>query len=275
MAISIFTVVLALLALVISPPSSAGLTYTDTGSEASYEIGYYGIRVHATWVITPNLDTTTVIPCPKSFCMYGLLWRYDERPLNNTMVVMPVGGFGTGPGDTATYIYTTPGMTWAQASDAFAAKFGSSGTVSRFYARNPPFQEYCVGAVANWRDPDLFRESSSSCTTIPLVPVMCSMTGTVEIDHGVLNPSQMAGHTASATGRLSCSRPATIRVRVIPPTVDLGGGWMSTLQIDGVGDGGTITTSGSTDLSFVSRLSGSSTTTGPLTGTSIVILDAE
>lgn len=251
------------------PSHASSITLTDVSVERGWSGGYWGVRIESSWATVPSYNPDGVIPPCSRTCTFGLMRRYLDT-LNKRIYIYPIN-YLTG----AKVIEVTPGMTWAQANDAFIAKFGSTGAFVEQNTIYPSFQEFCVGALSTPMRGELFLESPSSCTINPQVPVTCTVTGTVEIDHGVLNPSQMAGHTATATGRLSCSRAATMRVRVIPPTVDLGGGWMSTLQIDGVGDGGTITTSGSSDLSFVSRLSGSSTTTGPLTGTSIVILDAE
>ena len=257
---------LLLLSNIISVSAHAGALFTDVSVESRYYPPYWGLQVNGTWSIAPSPTPDVVIPCSIA-CYYGLYVKY-HMPTQVFNYSQPVGN---------KIIAITPGMTWGEAAAAFQARFGSSGTVTDDWNSPPKDWTFC-GAVGQGNvsiTEPLIVESTSSCTVAPLVPVSCTMSSTTEIDHGVLNPSQMAGHTATATGRLSCSRPATMRVRVIPPTVDLGGGWMSTLQIDGVGDGGTITTSGSSDLSFVSRLSGSSTTTGPLTGTSIVILDAE
>jgi len=251
------------------PSHASSIAITDVSVESRYFPPYWGVHIEASWATVPSYNPDGVIPCSGQLeCIFGLMRRYMD-PLNG-IFTYPINYLFD-----SKVIAVPSGMTWAQANDAFIAKFGSTGAFVEQNTIYPSFQEFCVGALSTPMRGELFLESPSSCTINPQVPVTCTVTGTVEIDHGVLNPSQMAGHTATATGRLSCSRAATMRVRVIPPTVDLGGGWMSTLQIDGVGDGGTITTSGSSDLSFVSRLSGSSTTTGPLTGTSIVILDAE
>ncbi len=253
------------------PLGSTAIVFTDVETEGVYLPPYYGTRVHYSWTAIPSPHPDQVIPCPNAACFYGPSFRYISN----------LNGWGAEPlGFTqgGAYILIPRGTTWGEAASLHAAQFGTSGTGTTTWNIRPREVLFCGGAVPDlwWgHGGTIFTETPSACTIVPTTPVSCTITSSLEIDHGVLNPSQMAGHTATATGRLSCSRAATMQVRVIPPTVDLGGGWISTLEIDGVGDGGTITTSGSSDLSFVSRLSGSSTTTGPLTGTSIVILDAE
>ncbi|BEO21305.1 hypothetical protein SMQC19_46520 (plasmid) [Serratia marcescens] len=255
----LFLLLPAVTGLLHIPHALSTLVVTDVSSEFAIVQGYPGTRVTAAWDTIPNVHPDEIINCPYANCYYGVGVRHNGGgPIAVTM---------------DKNIHITYPTTWGQAAALFKSRYGDSGTYSESWTTRPSFWQFCA-SVASWRGTSYHvMETNSSCTPVPITPVSCSITGAVEIDHGVLDSQQLDGHVASGVGRLNCSRPATLSISVIPPVIDLAPGLQSTLQINGLSNGDTITTTGSTDLSFVSRLSGSSTIPGVITGSSIVIMN--
>lgn len=222
-------------------------------------------RVSITWsAIGPG--STSVIPCPAPSCYYGIFAYYNQSP----------GGAQTSYDyfGRSLKVRVARGTTWGQAASDFTARFGASGSSSWQWSWRPSIWDICVGAtpgVVGKETPML--ERPSSCTVVPPSGTTCNVTGNITINHGLLSASNVAGHSAASQGVLTCSQKATLRLRILPSVIDLGGGWSSSVQINGVSDGGSVTTEGSTNLSFVSQLSGDGETRGVHSGSSIVIFD--
>ncbi|QJU38090.1 MrpH family fimbial adhesin [Serratia marcescens] len=255
------------------------------GENASGAIGVQAERIK----ITPSTDTidftvhywdeddNTPSPCnPKTLCLVAVGWQYEGQvgtlvetlniyPSNNVKTVGEIGklyrarfgiphsGVKSGP-----TIGNRPGQ-----KICFAMKYRSSGTPS-----------YNVPALM----------PGDSCTYIdPIDPVACYVhaPSTININHWVVNASDLNNSIASENVRVTCNKRANIRIRVTDTEIRMkkpngaDGNVSSKIYLNGdyfmtplvVNDIGSV-------LNVESRLSSSGDVSGGvLSGSTVMIVD--
>lgn len=218
-----------------------------------------------------------LVPCTAS-CFYGLMLYYGGVPAKpdapksvHTLFGLHNGKFITWDGP----------MTWAEAHQKFIQKFGMNTAISWQWNWRPKNWDVCMGvlsgAVNAVRPGAPLTLDGASCTPIPPSPSpSCTLTGSLTIDHGLLAPNSTNNNFASTDTTLQCDGSASLRVMMLPDRIDLGGGVVSTLSVNGVASGGVVTSNGGARvISFESRLSSTGALSGVHSGSGIIILAVE
>ncbi|HAU5563190.1 TPA: hypothetical protein JD264_05175 [Serratia fonticola] len=157
------------------------------------------------------------------------------------------------------------------ATRLFAARFGRSGVFS-WYVGGVIIAQFCPSYTLNTGGGDLYRPIGA-CRSSGYVRPTCSFSGNAYIDHGSIAPKDVAGHVASTSTSVQCDRSASVRISSAP-NINLGSGVQSTIRIDGVGQGGSITfPAGTSSRTISSTLQGTPSSTGKISGSSVVIVD--
>jgi len=157
------------------------------------------------------------------------------------------------------------------ATQLFAARFGRSGIFS-WYVGGVVVTQFCPAYTMNMGGGDLYRPIGT-CRYPGYVRPTCSFSGNAYIDHGSIAPKDVAGHVASTLTSVQCDRSASVRISSAP-NINLGSGVQSTIRIDGVGQGGSMTfPAGTSSRTISSTLQGTPSSTGKISGSGVVIVD--
>lgn len=222
-------------------------------------------------------DDNTPSPCIGStYCYVAVGWHYENQPgvlveslvVNINKNVRTVGEIGR----------------------LYREKFGMphSGVKSGKTIGNRPGQKICFAmkyqatGTPSMDVPALMP--GNSCTYIdPIDPVACYVhaPSTININHGVVNASELSNSTASENVRVTCNKRANVRVRVTDTEIRMkksngtdgnvsskiylnGNYFMTTLVADDIGS----------MLNIESRLSSSGDVSGGvLSGSTVMIVD--
>jgi len=122
----------------------------------------------------------------------------------------------------------------------------------------------------------------NSCSNVPWTNVTCNVTDpALQISHGDLRDTDVRGHKASVTTRVTCSNDAIVTFRVNEPRIYLGNGVSTDISINGMamGSGGGSVRYGvpdwGLDVKIESQLITVNPQPGPLSGTLIVFVNLE
>lgn len=231
--------------------------------------------VFVEWNSIQQPDDNNIIPCAGgTFCKYGIMMYHSTKiGIDNRVSAI----FGYGAPDISRMISVPRNMTWSQAAKAFIEAHGASGASIWYrWAWRPQFWELCIGAgmVSPQRKPP-FLSSNNTCQTIPPSPTACNVDGRADIVHGLISSDKINGHKASTLLYMNCTAPAEVKLRILPEKIDLGGGVTSQVTVNGVGNGGIISSTGNTTLTVQSQLSSTGASPGAHVGSGVILFDVQ
>ncbi|MFC0226485.1 hypothetical protein [Serratia aquatilis] len=219
-------------------------------------------------------ENNNVIPCAgHQLCVYGV-FVYFLSGLNDKRTDV----FSIDRDQYRRTIRVYAGMTWSQAAEAFIRTYGPSGRSGpSIWAWQPKFWQLCMAAgyTATVTIGPPYLASGGTCQTIPQVPTACNVEGRADIVHGLISSDKINGHKASTLLYMNCTAPAEVRLRILPEKIDLGGGVTSQVTVNGLGNGGIISSTGNTTLTVQSQLSSTGASPGAHVGAGVIMFDVQ
>lgn len=250
--------------------SHAALTPVVTSATATA-----GARPWVTvkWTTVETEGDSSIIPSTP-LGQYGLVLYYANSPPNEGYDRLHLNALYN------TTFVSSQGLSWNAAAERFILAYGRSGSATWVWDWRPAVWQVCIGSSAapSYTRPHVgapITAKGSVCVDIPPAPSACTPAGSAMINHGTLTRSLVDGNRASTKITLQCSEPATVKLQIQPPKIDLGGGVYSTLTVNGLKSGGIIKGDGSTVLNIESVLEGTQGTAGMHSGSSVLMLDVQ
>lgn len=184
-----------------------------------------------------------------------------------------------------TMIRIEPEDTWGTLAGRYGKAVGANGT--GIWGHYTPSSFYTliractvvsrVSVVTTYNTSDVVPDQLS-CSNIPQKPdpAKCDLEtmGSNTIDHGTLLDTEVNGHTKTATITLRCTKPASVKFRLLNHPVELGNGISSTVAIEG-SESPVIAVKDFKSVTIASRLSALNPTAGRFSGNVIVIANVQ
>lgn len=184
-----------------------------------------------------------------------------------------------------TMIRIEPEDTWVTLAERYGKTAGANGT--GIWAHYTPAMFYTliractvvsrVSVVTTYIDSDVTPDPLS-CSNIPQIPdpAKCDLEimGSNIIDHGTLLDTEVNGNTKTTTVTLRCTKPASVKFRLLNHPVELGNGITSTVTIEG-SESPVIAVNDFKSVTIASRLSALNPTPGRFSGNVIVIANVQ
>lgn len=176
------------------------------------------------------------------------------------------------------------GDTWETLSQKYIARYGTGSRTGSWGLNSVYKYEACMavsscGACGTSTGVSIMP---NSCSSVPWTNVTCNITDpALQISHGDLRDTDVRGHKASVTTRVTCSDDAVVTFRVNESRIYLGNGVSTDISINGMamGSGGGSVRYGvpdwGLDVKIESQLITVNPQPGPLSGTLIVFVNLE
>lgn len=178
------------------------------------------------------------------------------------------------------YVAVNASDTWESASQKFIDKYGASASYTSsglVYGTAQYAQIYFCMGMMDGLSIDGHRQAlqPNSCTRGSLSPVVCNIDDMSQIAFGPLSIDEVNGKKKSTTATLSCDQNATVSVRNITPSVDLGHGVTANNTINGLTTPPAFLVNGPRTITIESTLSAPNPSAGDIGGNAIFILEIQ